>query len=550
MVGHLLKPPHSADPTRSDKDGMDALRMAATFAKDPEILDLLLAHGNIEIDRVDGVGHTALHAAALASNVVAVKRLINKGAHPNMFDQDGLSPLHLAAHQRDGNPIIDLLLEAQKVKGMGDVNDQDERGWTTFHYAALASNEITAEHLIQNGADLNRRANDGNTPLHFAATFAKNMKIIDVLLKNVKNEDINTNDAKAILASAKRNMHGLGDQIVARLKAKGIVGMEESQKPEMDVEMIRLLIKSERNIGTKTFGESGMNLLHVVSFDAKTTDVIDAVLETGEFDINGGDNDGQTPLRYAMKGKNPTIIVAHLLQKGADPNVADKYGLMPLNVAVFSAKDVRLVELLLNHPDVDVNYLDNSGLNALYYAKGNKHGHGERIANLLKAKGAVERENKPDAMALDHAIKDSNVRMIRELINKGLKISTEKWGESRMNALHSASFHAKTTDVIDVILETGEFDINGGDNDGITPLHYALLGLYPKRNVPHLIQLGADPNVADKNGVTPLKMATRNAESMHLIELLLLNREPVGVGYCDKQEYYFYPTSNVCRVNS
>jgi ankyrin repeat protein len=119
-----------------------------------------------------------------------------------------------------------------------------------------------------------------------------------------------------------------------------------------------------------------------------------------------------------------------------------------------------------------------------------------------------------------------------------------------MNALHSASFHAKTTDVIDVILETGEFDINGGDKDGNTPLHYALLGLYPKRNVPHLIQLGADPNVADKNGVTALNMATRNAESMHLIELiLLLNREVVGVGYCDKQEYYFYPT-NVCLVNS
>jgi ankyrin repeat protein len=551
MVGHLLKPPHSADPTRSDKNGMDALRMAATFAKDPEIFDWLLAHGNIEIDRVDGVGHTALHAAALASNVVAVKRLINKGAHPNMFDKYGLSPLHLAAHYRDGNPIIDLLLEAQKVKGMGGgVDDPNDLGVTALHYAALYSNEITAEHLIQKGADPNRRANDGRTPLHMAVRYAKDMNIIDVLLKNVKNEAINTNDAATILASAKMNEHGLDDQIVARLKAKGIVGIDESQKPKINVEMIRLPIKTRRNIGTKRYGENGMNLLHVVSFSAKTTDVIDAVLETGEFDINGINNDGNTPLYYAMLGKNPTIIVAHLLQKGADPNVADKYGFMPLNMAVFSAKDVRLVELLLNHPDVDVNYLDNLGRNALDYAKDNKHGHGERIANLLKAKGAVERENKPDAMALDHAIKDSNVRMIRELINKGLKISTEKWGESKMNALHSASFHAKTTDVIDVILETGEFDINGGDNDGITPLHYALLGLYPKRNVPHLIQLGADPNVADKNGVTPLKMATRNAESMHLIELLLLNREPVGVGYCDKQEYYFYPTSNVCRVNS
>ncbi|EFX67179.1 hypothetical protein DAPPUDRAFT_331336 [Daphnia pulex] len=200
-----------------------------------------------------------------------------------------------------------------------------------------------------------------------------------------------------------------------------------------------------------------------------------------------------------------------------------------------------LDEEIINHPDVDVNYLDDWESNALDYAKGNKHGHGERIANLLKAKGAVKREDKPDAMArvLDRAVKDSNEELIRALIKNGLKISTEKWGE-RMNLLHSASFHAKTTDLIDVLLETGEFDINGGDNDGNTPLHYAVAGLDPKRNVAHLIQLGADPNVADKNGVTALTMAAKNAESMHLIELLLLNREAVGVGYCDKQEYYFY----------
>jgi ankyrin repeat protein len=46
--------------------------------------------------------------------------------------------------------------------------------------------------------------------------------------------------------------------------------------------------------------------------------------------------------------------------------------------------------------------------------------------------------------------------------------------------------------------------------------------------------MGADPGIADKNGVTPLHMAARNTESMDLIELLL-NTEAVDVNCVDKQ---------------
>jgi hypothetical protein len=41
--------------------------------------------------------------------------LINKGANPNILSKKGVSPLYLAAQQREGNPIIDLLLEAKKL---------------------------------------------------------------------------------------------------------------------------------------------------------------------------------------------------------------------------------------------------------------------------------------------------------------------------------------------------------------------------------------------------------------------------------------------------
>ncbi len=46
--------------------------------------------------------------------------------------------------------------------------------------------------------------------------------------------------------------------------------------------------------------------------------------------------------------------------------------------------------------------------------------------------------------------------------------------------------------------------------------------------------MGADPSIADKNGVTPLHMAARNAETMDLIDILL-NTEAVDVNCVDKQ---------------
>jgi ankyrin repeat protein len=101
----------------------------------------------------------------------------------------------------------------------------------------------------------------------------------------------------------------------------------------------------------------------LASFHAKTTDLIDAIPETGKIDINGVDNNGVTPLHYAIIGPNPTIIVPHLLQKGANPNGAGRNGITPLHLATQFAKDVQLVEILLNHPDVDINRLDNAGRN-------------------------------------------------------------------------------------------------------------------------------------------------------------------------------------------
>lgn len=115
-------------------------------------------------------------------------------------------------------------------------------------------------------------------------------------------------------------------------------------------------------------------------------------------DINERGEDEKTALHYAiMKSDEP--IVRYLIEKGADPNIADENGMTPLHAAAIFANDMDIVELLLNHKDLDFNCLKLEGRDSLFqYALYNLHGLHETITNRFKEKGGVmeiEIDNEP-----------------------------------------------------------------------------------------------------------------------------------------------------------
>ncbi len=627
-VQKLLK--KGANPYIYDEWGQSPLHWAAKRESyGNEIMDLLLAHSKVKVDYVDGKGRTALHAAVSASNVMAVEHLIDKGANPNAVDKSGDSPLYVAALQRDGIPLIDLLLEAQKVKGMGDVNDRNKKGRTALHYAAAYSNEITAEHLIKKGANVNCRTNVGLTPLHYAVLGADDMKIIDLLLQNINEMDIQQyrNDER-LFFFARHNVHGLGDKILNRLVKKEIQPpctetdhctgesgdevtdvntrrfvLDKGADPSIDLTgfdcldflLVRVKISlgiyddiNDRNQDGETLllvairannvnavrlllekgadptirNNKGETPFYVAVRKHTACGILHLLLESGKVDINETTTEqGRTALYMTVKKSN-TAAAEFLLSKGAKPNVADENGATPLHLAAANAKDMDIVELLLNHPDVDVNLMDDYWQNAQDYAMENENGLDERIANLLKEKGVIERENElfrekneslekllnytssnaeeeiesilsdrsvpfEDKIArineenLISAIKNSDVESVRLLLENGADISA--CGEYGMNALHLASKYARTTHLIDVILETGKFDINAADNYGRTPLHYAIMGTNSDINARHLIRKGADPTIANREGNTPFHLAAFRGKEIETIKLILEN---------------------------
>jgi hypothetical protein len=89
-------------------------------------------------------------------------------ASPSTRDQNGFTPLHLAA-ERDHLAIAMLLLDSS-----ANTNARANGGRTPLHLAARYSSAAFVELLVDDGhADPNARTTDGRTPLHYAASVAE-----------------------------------------------------------------------------------------------------------------------------------------------------------------------------------------------------------------------------------------------------------------------------------------------------------------------------------------------------------------------------------------
>ena len=69
-----------------------------------------------------------------------------------------------------------------------DVNSTDEEGGTPLHYAASNARDEIVELLVAEGADVNAKKDDGVTPLHLA----NSKKIVELLI--AKGADVNAKE--------------------------------------------------------------------------------------------------------------------------------------------------------------------------------------------------------------------------------------------------------------------------------------------------------------------------------------------------------------------
>ena len=116
------------------------------------------------------------------------------------FNRSHDFPLHRAASSGHWKRVRRML------EGGGDVNQQDEHGWTPLFLAAHRGELQAAEFLLELGADVNLADHQGQTPLHRAA-LAGRAELVQILLTNGADPDIIDQEGQSPLELAMSTAH-------------------------------------------------------------------------------------------------------------------------------------------------------------------------------------------------------------------------------------------------------------------------------------------------------------------------------------------------------
>ena len=148
--------------------GLTALMAASKNGRIDLVKKLLNQKVKIDAQGKDGV--TALMLAADSNQLDIVKLLLEKNADPNLEDQSGWTALMKAVYQGNTNCV-----EVLATRSREEVN----RGLLV---AALMGHKDTAKVLLDHGAEVDSRADDGRTPLMLAANKG-DQEIVSLLLQ-------------------------------------------------------------------------------------------------------------------------------------------------------------------------------------------------------------------------------------------------------------------------------------------------------------------------------------------------------------------------------
>ena len=247
-----------------------------------------------------------------------------------------------------------------------------------------------AKALIDNGALVNLRADDGFNAL-MEAVRTDNIEMAKLLINNNSDINIKNKDGKNMIMIACEN------------------GNEE---------MFNLLVENNADINTKSsWGASAL----IYASEKGNINIMQYLIDNG-IDVNGkADDNGDTPLIWAVTGENPYEASKLLIENGADVNATNNSGVAPATILAGSVPEV--VKLLKdNGADLDTKFADDDPPIAIAASVGNLE-----IVKALVENGADVNyyPNDMNYTAIYHAIDQHNYEVAEYLFKNGVDLNIE-----------------------------------------------------------------------------------------------------------------------------
>ncbi|MHC4478096.1 MAG: ankyrin repeat domain-containing protein [Planctomycetota bacterium] len=253
----------------------------------------------------------SLHDAVQYSDLKSIRKLIRKGANVNARDEEGRTPLYIAAAV--GRVDVAELLIANDAEIDAPCS---KSGWTPLHRACTSRRgAAVVELLVLKGADIGALDHTKGTPLH-AAAIGGNPETVRFLVEKDANVNARDQNGRTPLYWAVEYQGYRYKEIVQTLLSLGAK------------------VLMEHKTGSSPLGVA------VLQNDLEVAHVLAAAIDKG-----WRNEYGEAVLHWAVRQRKLELVKL-LVEHGADLNAKDAQGYTPLDVAINYVREKDITDFL------------------------------------------------------------------------------------------------------------------------------------------------------------------------------------------------------------
>eukprot|EP00977_Amphora_coffeiformis_P000226 scaffold75_cov165-Amphora_coffeaeformis.AAC.2 len=461
---------------------------------------------------------TALHFAAYNDHVYMAQALICAGAHLDVKDSRGRTPLVTACERRNKN-VLEILLEngadteahpnfpnrtplEQAIEdNMIDIarlllektnGFSHPRALKMLQQAMLAGDYETARRLHKAGVDVGARFKYGKTALHYACYQGHEFMVHYLLGARVNVNAADDGGDTPLFVATRESTHGntpiaiiqellqAGADVNIHCGTDSFTPLIEATRQWSFAICYILLENGARVDDSDQFGRTALH--HAAELGSVP---IATLLLRMDASVDAMDQFGRTALMVASS-KGYTNLARELLNAGANPLLECTEGRTALFIASWEGQ-VDTLRLLLG-TNVPINATDNDGCTPLHGAC--SQGDLDVCRLLVERKASLHAMDVFGRTALHCACSGGNCDVVNMLLRAGARVRTCQ--ADGMTPFHTACEEG-FVDIVEALL--GVADPRAVDKEHLTPMYYASRAGHWKV-VKHLLRFASNLDIA------------------------------------------------------